>query len=351
MIRLAIVGTGGMAQNHARAFSAIKGVTLAACCDIDTQKATSFAGSWNIPRVYTDYEDMLESEKLDALSNVAVDIMHAPISLAAVGRGIPVLCEKPLATNLADARRMRDAATRRKVVTHVNFTYRDAPCAQAAAAFIRGGGIGRVIHVEASYLQSWLVQDTWGDWRTTPAFTWRLSKKHGSAGVLGDTGCHIYDMTALLCGDISEIFCRMETFDKGVKGGRLGPYVLDANDSFVSTIRLAGGGIGTVHATRWATGHLNSLRVRAYGDEGAVEVDLDRSRDSYRVCRGKTHVRKMQWTEVRCRRTPTQYERFIKAIRAGTSDVCDFGNGARVQACLEASADSAREKRPMTVSA
>jgi predicted dehydrogenase len=135
-----------------------------------------------------------------------------------------------------------------------------------------------------------------------------------------------------------------------VKGGRAGPYVLDANDSFVSTIRLAGGGIGTVHATRWATGQLNSLRVRAYGDEGAVEVDLDRSRDSYRVCHGKTRVRTMQWTEVSCRPTPTQYQRFIKAIRAGTSDVCDFANGARVQACLEASADSAREKRPMKVS-
>lgn len=339
-----------MAHNHARNLSAIKGVKLAACCDIDEPKAKSFARTWNIPRVYTDYDDMLESEKLDALSNVAVDIMHAPISLAAVARGLPVLCEKPLATTLADARRMRDAAARRKVVTHVNFAYRDAPGAQAAAALIRGGGIGRVLHVEASYLQSWLVQDTWGDWRTTPAFTWRLSKRHGSAGVLGDVGCHIYDLAAFLCGDIAEISCRMETFDKSVKGGRIGPYVLDANDSFVSTIRLVGGGIGTVHASRWATGHLNSLRVRAYGDEGAVEVDLDRSRDSYRVCRGKANIRKMKWTDVGSRRTPTQYERFITAVRTGTSDVSDFRNGARVQAYLEASADSAREKRPMKVS-
>jgi predicted dehydrogenase len=350
MIKLGIVGTGGMAENHARAFSAIKGVELAACCDIDEQRAKSFARTWNIPRVYTDYDDMLDAEKLDALSNVTVDIMHAPISLAAIAHGLAVLCEKPLATTLADARKMRDAATRKKVVTHVNFAYRDAPCGQAASTFIRGGGIGRVIHVEASYLQSWLVQDAWGDWRTNPAFTWRLSTRHGSAGVLGDVGCHIYDLAAFLCGDIAEISCRMETFDKGVKGGRIGPYVLDANDSFVSTVRLAGGGIGTVHASRWATGQLNSLRVRAFGDEGAVEVDLDRSRDSYRVCRGKDNIRKMKWTDVRCRRTPTQYERFIEAVRTGTRDVSDFRNGARVQAYLEASVDSAREKRPMKVS-
>jgi predicted dehydrogenase len=339
-----------MAHGHARNFSAIKGVRLAACCDIDGQKVKDFARRWHIPRTYTDYDDMLESEKLDAVANVTADIMHAPVSLAAVTRGLPVLCEKPLATTLADARRMRDAAARRGVVTHVNFSYRDAPCVQAAAALIRGGGIGRVLHVEASYLQSWLVQDAWGDWRTTPAFTWRLSKKHGSAGVLGDIGCHIYDLTAHLCGDIAEIACRLETFDKGVKGGRLGPYVLDANDSFVSTIRLVGGGIGTVHSTRWATGHLNSVRVRVYGDEGAVEVDLDRSRERYRACRGKSNLRAMRWSEVRCRSTPTQYERFIKAVRSGTSDICDFANGARVQAYLEASDLSARERRPMKVS-
>ena len=350
MIRVGIVGTGGMAHGHARVFSAITGVKIAACCDIDRPKAEAFARTWNIPRIYADYDEMLESEDLDALSNVTVDIMHAPISLAAIARGIPVFCEKPLATTLADARAMRDAAARRGVVTHVNFTYRDAPCVQAAAALIGGGGIGRVLHVEASYLQSWLVQDSWGDWRTMPTWTWRLSKKHGSAGVLGDVGCHIYDLAALLCGDIAEISCRMETFDKGVKGGRIGPYVLDANDSFVSTVRLAGGGIGTIHATRWATGHLNSLRVRVYGDEGAVEVDLDRSRDSYRLCRGKARIRKTEWSEVACRRTLTQHERFIKAIRRGTSDVCDFSNGARVQAYLEASTDSAREKRPMKIS-
>jgi predicted dehydrogenase len=349
MIRLGIVGTGSMAHGHALNFSAIKGVKLTACCDVDRQKAESFARKWKIPHFYADYDDMLESEELDALSNVSVDIMHAPISLAAIARKIPVLCEKPLATTLADARQMRDAAARRKVVTHVNFSYRDAPCAQAAAALIRDGGIGRVLHVEASYLQSWLVQDAWGDWRTTPTFTWRLSKKHGSAGVLGDVGCHIYDLAALLCGDIAEISCRLETFDKGVKGGRLGPYVLDANDSFVSTITLAGGGIGTVHATRWAAGHINSLRVRVYGDKGAVEVDLDRARDSYRVCRGEARLRKGQWSDVHCRRTPTQYERFIKAVRTGTSDVCDFDNGARVQAYLEASTDSAREKRAVKV--
>ncbi len=349
MIRLGIVGTGGMAHGHARAFSAMKGVSLSACCDIDEARVKAFARAFSIPRWYTSSEEMLGTEKLDAVSNVTVDAMHAPISLAAIGRGLHVMCEKPLATSLADARRMRDAAQRRGVVTQVNFSYRNSSGAQAAAALVRAGGIGRVIHVEASYLQSWLAQPAWGDWRTSESMTWRLSTRHGSAGVLGDIGCHIYDLAALIAGDIAEISCALETFDKGVPGNRIGPYVLDANDSFVSTVKLSGGGLGTVHATRWASGHMNSLRVRVYGDEGAVEVDLDHSYGHYRVTRGKQAVRKAQWKDVSCRPTPDQYTRFISGIRTGTSDVSDFANGARVQAYLEASLDSDRARRPVKV--
>jgi predicted dehydrogenase len=347
MIRLAIIGTGGMARSHAQSFRAIKGVTLAACCDIDEEKARTFAAAWGIPRSYSSYEEMLGTERLDAVSVVTIDGMHAPISIAALSHGIPVMCEKPLATTLGDARRMRGLAAARGLVTQVNFSYRNASCAQAAAGVIKGGGIGRVLHVEASYLQSWLVQDTWGDWRTSPAFTWRLSTRQGSTGALGDIGCHIYDLTAFLCGDIAEIDCTLSTFDKGVK--EIGPYVLDANDSFVSTVRFAGGGIGTVHATRWASGRINSLRVRVYGDEGGVEVDLDRSTDSYLICRGKKAVHDGAWKEVHCGKTPTQWERFISAVRSGKSDVCDFENGARVQAYLDASFLSARRRKPVTL--
>ena len=349
MIRLAIIGTGGMAHTHAESFSAMRGVRLAACCDIDSAKARAFAAKWNIPKWYADYRELLALESPDAVAVVTADAAHAPVSLAAIDRGCAVLCEKPLATSLADARKMRDAARARGVVTHVNFSYRNAPCVQAAASLVRGGGIGRVLHVEASYLQSWLVQDTWGDWRSTSAFTWRLSRRHGSAGTLGDIGCHIYDLTSLLCGPITEIACRLAVFDKGVPGGRIGPYVLDANDSFVSAVTLAGGGIGTVHATRWATGQVNSLKVRVYGDEGAVDVDLDRSTTAYRRAKSRRPMRPSSWKDVSSPKVPSQYERFVAAVRRGSSDESDFANAARVQAYLEGSFTSDRKRKPVRI--
>jgi predicted dehydrogenase len=351
MIKIAIIGTGGMGNAHADSYRKIKGVALTACCDISKERATAFAEKFKIPAVYTDYRELLEKEDIDGVSNVTVDAMHAPISLAVIAKKIAILCEKPLATTLADARKMRDAARRSRVINMVNFSYRNSCGLQAAARYVAAGKIGRIMHVESSYLQSWLAQPAWGDWHTNPAWQWRLSTRHGSAGVLGDIGCHIYDLTTFLCGDLDSLYCRVKTFDKGIKGNRIGEFVLDANDSFVSNVTLAGGGIGTIHATRWATGHHNSLRCRVYGDKGAVEVDLDRSYESYRVIAGRPAMLKADWKVVKARPTPNNYERFVAAIRSGRNDVSDFANGCKIQAYLHSSLESSRLGKPVTIKA
>ncbi|MCE5279294.1 MAG: Gfo/Idh/MocA family oxidoreductase [Planctomycetaceae bacterium] len=350
MLRIAIIGTGGMAHTHAAAFKAIEGVAVTACCDVDRPRAEAFAARHDIAAVYSDHREMLDRETLDGVSNVTPDSQHAAVSLAVIERGVNILCEKPLATSLEDARRMTLAAAARGVVNMVNFSYRNSCGLQAAAAAVKSGVIGSLRHIESSYLQSWLAQSAWGDWRVSPGLTWRLSSAHGSAGVLGDLGCHIYDLTSLLAGqDIVEIFCRLATFDKGVEGNRLGEYVLDANDSFVANIALAGGAVGTVHSSRWACGHHNSLRCRLYGDAGAIEVDLDGGYDHYRICRGKTALESATWDVVSCDPTPSNYQRFIQSIRTGVNDPSDFANGARVQACLHWSMESDRLGRPVKI--
>jgi predicted dehydrogenase len=348
MIVLAIVGTGGMARTHAKRFAAIRGVRLAACCDIVKEKAEAFAADFGIPAVYTDYRDLYAAEKLDAVSIVTPDDMHAPCAIAAAEKGLHILCEKPLATSVADARRMCAAAAAAGVINMVNFSYRDSSGLRAAAARIAAGGIGRIRHVEASYLQSWLVAKTWGDWHTMPAFKWRLSKAHGSLGVLGDVGCHIYDMTAVLAGDMAEIHCRLGTFDKGGRS-RIGEYILDANDSFIASVVFANGALGTIHSTRWATGHINSLRVRVFGERGGIEVDLDRSWNEYRMCRGQANIDAGKWTTVRCRPVPNAYARFVRGVRTGKNDPSDFRNGLRIQKYLKASFASAARGKPVRV--
>ncbi len=345
-MNLAIVGTGGMAASHAAGFLGIKGVKLSACCDIDEGRAKAFAERFGIPRTYVDYGELLAHEKLDGLSVVSVDSTHAPIAIAALKGKVNVLCEKPMATTTADAEAMLAAARKSGLVNMVHFSKRNSRALAAAKGLIEKGRLGRILHVDASYYQSWLSTKCWGDWATESAWQWRLSTKHGSGGVLGDIGCHIYDMAQYLAGDVSGIYCGFRTFDKGIEGNRVGEYVFDANDSFCSSVEFANGAMGTVQATRWATGHPNREYIGVYGDEGSVEIDYERGDRILRYCDNARN----EWDEVSAPLVPSLYERFVRAIKTGRQDECDFANGLKIQKCLEASFESARTRRPVTLS-
>ncbi len=201
--------------------------------------------------------------------------------------------------------------------------------------------------MEASYLQSWLSSPYWGDWRKGSGWLWRLSKDHGSQGVLGDIGVHILDFASYAAGDIKRVNCRLKTFPKA-KGDTFRGYKLDANDSAVITVELANGAIGTIHTSRWATGHANSLLLRIFGDEGAAVVDLDRSYAEVQVCRGRD-VDKLKWRTLRCRKTPDIYHRFIRSIKTGQNDQPDFARGAVIQKVMDACLASDKQGRAVGV--
>ena len=350
MIRIAIIGTGGMAGAHARRFSELAGVRIVACCDVRGERAREFAGTWKIPGVYTDYRALLDAEGPDAVAVVASDRAHAPIVLCALDHGCHVLCEKPLATTVAEARDMLAAARRRRVTHMVNFSYRDCAGLSAMVKTIRAGRIGDIRHIDASYLQSWLVSTAWGDWRSSPGWLWRLSTKHGSAGVLGDLGSHLFDMLLWVGGDIEAIACRLQSFAKGVRGNRVGPYRLDANDSFAASVRFRSGALAAAQASRWAVGHDNSVYVSVYGTKGAVRFDLDRDGGSYEFLAGAGAIRRRAWRVVKARPVPGAYARFVRAIRTGRPAAATFADGLRVQQCLAACVKSNATQRSAPVS-
>ncbi|GGX92347.1 oxidoreductase [Litchfieldella qijiaojingensis] len=334
MIRLAIIGAGSMAGEHAKHFGALEGVEVVAVCDLDADKARGFADRHGIAAVYTDLEAMLARDDIQAVSNVTPDGVHKAISLAAIAAGKHILCEKPLATNAADAEEMAEAARRAGVINMINLSYRDAPAIQHARDLIASGAIGRVMHVDASYLQSWLVSHAWGRWDSDSQWLWRLSEAHGSKGVLGDVGVHILDFASFPVGDITRVNCQLKCFDKA-PGNRIGDYILDANDSALMRVEFAGGALGTIQATRWATGHLNSLKLSVYGDKGAVSVVLDDAKDRVLTCFGDD-IHPANWTSVECSQTPSIYQRFIAGIVSGHNDQPDFARGAALQRVLDA---------------
>ncbi len=337
-----------MANTHAEHFSAIPGVELVGAVDVDPARAMAFAERHGIARTFADLQQALAWGEFDAATNVTPDRVHHPTTLALLAAGKHVLCEKPLAESFAKANEMADAAERSGLVTMVNLTYRNVAPLQKARELVLSGTIGLVRHIEASYLQSWLVSRAWGDWTTESQWLWRLSTRHGSNGVLGDVGIHILDFAAYGSGsEVEAIYARMKAFDKA-PGNRIGEYELDANDSFAMTAEFSNGALGVIHASRWATGHLNELRLRMHGDRGALEVIHTPEGSSLRGCIGED-VETARWREIDAGQVPTNYERFVTAVRERRPVEPGFRHAADLQKVLDLAIEAETARRELAV--
>jgi len=335
MIRILIIGTGNMAASHANAFKAEKGVQLVATVETNPERREAFAKAHGIGRSFASLEEALAWGGFDAASNVTPDAVHYPTTMKLIAAGKHVLCEKPLAPVYAEAKRMADAAGKAGVINMVNLTYRASPALQKARALVAAGRIGQLRHIEADYLQSWLVGNQWGRWDKEERWLWRLSTAHGSKGVVGDIGIHIVDFATYAAGsDIEYLSSMVKTFHKA-KGDRIGKYRLDANDSFAMTVELKNGALGTIQATRFATGNTNDLRVSLYGDKGGLRIFTNGGVSSLEICAGKD-IHTQVWKPVACPKVPTTYQRFVAAMKTGRNGDPDFRRAANIQRVLDA---------------
>lgn len=333
-IRVLILGTGGMANAHAEAYAAMDGVEIVAGIDPHAERLKEFRARHSVPHGFQSVEDAIAWGEFDAVSNVTPDSVHYVTTLPFLAAGKHVLCEKPLAVSEADAAEMAAKATAAGVVNMVNLTYRNVPALNTAASMIAAGEIGAIRHFEAAYLQSWLTQPAWGEWSEQSQWLWRLSTAHGSNGVLGDIGVHIVDFATHAAGlEVADVSCRLTTFDKA-PGGRIDEYVLDANDSFAMHMSLEGGATGVVHATRFASGHINDLSLRIFGTKGGLEVRFEQNESRLRACL-EPDLMTARWHDVDCPTVRTNYQRFIDAIRDGGQVFPDFRRGAKLQRVLD----------------
>jgi predicted dehydrogenase len=347
-MRLLVLGTGGMANHHAEHFVKIDGVELVGGVDVSKERVDAFCDKHDIKNRFTSLEEAITWGKFDAATNVTPDKAHHPTTMALLKAGKHVLCEKPLAENYAKALEMTEAAEKAGVVNMVNLTYRNVAPLQKARQMVLAGELGTIRHVEAGYLQSWLVAKAWGDWRTESQWLWRLSKKHGSNGTLGDVGIHILDFASYGSGlDIDHVFCRLKTFDKA-PGNRIGEYDLDANDSFTMAVDFSNGALGVIHSTRWATGHLNELKLRIYGEKGSLEVRHTTEGSWLRGCSG-ADIETGTWHEIDAGTVPTNYDGFVAAVAAKKNAEPSFRHAANIQKVLDLAIVSEEKRQELKV--
>ncbi|MBX3583646.1 MAG: Gfo/Idh/MocA family oxidoreductase [Rhizobiaceae bacterium] len=347
--RLLLLGTGGIAAHHVEEFAAISECEIVACADAIAGRSAVFAAENGIGRAFDGLDEAIGWGGFDAAINCTPDGVHKETTLALLAAGKHVFCEKPLAPRYADALQMTEAAERAGLVNMVNLTYRNSPAIQRARELVRAGEIGALRHVEAAYRQSWLVSKAWGDALTEPKWLWRQSSAHGSTGVLGDVGVHILDFASFGADDaFVSVKAELVTFPK-VEGGRVGDYLLDANDSVAMTARLASGALATVVATRFATGYLNELSLSLHGTRGALRVETDGVKSSLSACLG-SDVDDAVWRTVETPQVRRNARRFADALLSGQNGDPSFRRAAEIQKVIDAAIESASSDRRATVS-
>ena len=333
-IRLLVLGTGGMAHGHAKAFKEDPRVELVAASDVVPGRAELFAQTFGMPKSFTSLDEAIAWGGFDAATNVTPDSIHHPTTMKLLAAGKHTLCEKPLAENFALANEMATAAEKSGLINMVNLTYRNVAALHTAKKLIESGELGEIRHVEASYRQSWLVANNWGDWKTDPKWLWRLSEKHGSKGVLGDIGIHVLDFVSYATGMLpTALQARLKTFHKA-PGDKIGEYNLDVNDSAIMSVEFGNGAVGIIHASRFMPGYDNVIKLHVFGNKGSVEVHHGQGWTEIRACTGEdVHTR--AWRQLIPENVETNYRRFINAIVAGKNLEPDFRRAADLQKILD----------------
>ncbi|MFE9919287.1 Gfo/Idh/MocA family protein [Micromonospora sp. NPDC005553] len=288
-----MVGYAFMGAAHSQAWRTVNRVfdlparaRMALICGRDTAKVADAADTLGWDAYTTDWRDLINRDDIDVVDICTPGDSHAEIALAALAAGKHVLCEKPLANSVEEARAMTaaaDAARAAGVRSMCGFNYRRVPAVTMMRQLVADGRLGVIRHVRATYLQDWIVD---------PQFplVWRLQKDRAGSGALGDIGAHIIDLTQFVTGQrISGVSAVTETFVKerplpaessglaaSVDGHEAPTGTVTVDDAAVFVARLDGGALATYEASRFATGRKNALRVEINGSLGSVVFDLER---------------------------------------------------------------------------
>ena len=244
---------------------------LVAICGRNEAAVSEAARRYGYEGYYTDWHKMLEDDRLELFDNGGPNNMHADPCIAAARAGKHVLCEKPLARNAAEAKRMLEAVEEAGVKHMTGFNYRFVPALRQARELIESGALGQIYHWRAVYLQEGLVPHYDAPKR------WRMDKEVAGSGALGDLGAHIIDLARFLVGEVTSVGGVTRTFVRERRlPGESTKGIVDVDDAFVATVEFENGAIGTLEASRFAAGRKNHQIVEVNGQKGSIRFDLER---------------------------------------------------------------------------
>ena len=254
-LRTGVIGTGAIAQRlHLPGYAGHHDATVAAVCDVEERKAQMVADEFGAPHYFTDYEELIESGTVDAVSICLPNHMHEGAVTLALEHGLHVLCEKPMATSVGEADVMIGAAEGSDGVLMVNQSERFSPVYQKAITVLESGLVGEVETIRSRFSHS-------GPEGWSPRSTWFTDVEAAGGGAMVDIGIHNADLVRCLVGDIDEVVAYTETLATDT----------EVEDTAVACLRLANGGLGTFEVS-WTTDP-DRIETQIVGTEGVLTVD------------------------------------------------------------------------------
>jgi len=275
-IRLGMVGggegafIGGVHRMAARLDGQFELVAGALSSDPERAKASAAAVGLAPDRSYGSFAEMAKREArlkdgIEAVAIVTPNHMHYPAAREFLKRGIHVICDKPLTSTMADAKKLAALAETSGALFVLTHNYTGYPMIRQAREMIAAGDLGTIRVVQAEYPQDWLTErleasgQKQADWRTDP-------QRSGAGGCVGDIGTHAYNLACFVSGlELAELSAELTTF---VEGRRL-------DDNVQVMLRFRGGARGMLWASQVAPGNENGLRLRIYGEKGGLEWEQE----------------------------------------------------------------------------
>ncbi len=263
-IRTGLLGSGFMARVHSSAVRTA-GAVLVGIATSSLDRAEAAAATLGVARAEVDADALLAASDIDVVHICTPNATHAPLALAALRAGKHVVCEKPLATDVADARALVEAAAERGVVTAVPFVYRYHPMVREARARVARGEVGTLLSIDAAYLQDWMLLPGDANWRADAA-------AGGPSRAFADIGSHLCDLVEFVAGErIARLTARTRRVFE-----RRGDGAVTNEDIAALLVETESGAVGTLLVSQMAPGRKNALVLELHGSSESLRFEQER---------------------------------------------------------------------------
>ena len=279
-LNIGLIGGGFMGRTHSNGYRRVPNFfpdleytpVLKAVCFRNETKAKAFAEQWGYESFETDWRKIIARPDIDAVDICTANDTHAEIAIAAAAAGKMILCEKPLARDLAESQLMVDAIEKAGVKNTVWYNYRRLPAVTLAKQIIDSGKLGKIYHYRANFLQDWTINEALPQGGEG---LWRMDAAVAGSGVLGDLLSHCIDTAMWLNGGIKDVSAMTETFVKQRMHqltGKVEDVKIDDACSFLC--HFNNGSLGLFESTRYARGHKALYTFEINGANASIRWDL-----------------------------------------------------------------------------